>query len=364
MAAEILASFERRFSGGPRIGVENLRLAGHGATVNVLFGASGSGKTTVLRALAGLDRPDSGRIQFGTETWFDHQQRVFLPPQQRNIGYLAQDSALFPHLNVERNIGYGLRRWPSPERAGRVAEVMRLLGLDGLGKRLPGQLSGGQQQRVGLARAVVRRPRLLLLDEPLSALDSPTRLRLRIELRRLLVQLGIPTMLVTHDRLEALALGDDVVVMDHGAIVQSGPIQEVFQRPANIAVAGIVAVETVQPARILGATDGLLTVAVGETKLAALARDLPADTRDVFVCIHAEDVILLKGADRPSSPRNHLPATVQAITRDGPLLRIDLACGFPLAAMLTKQACEELELKPGDRVVALVKAPNVHLIPR
>ena len=171
-------------------------------------------------------------------------------------------------------------------------------------------------------------------------------------------------MLITHDRVEALALGDDLVVIDNGAIVQSGAVQEVFNRPANLAVAGIVAVETVQPGRILDSADGLLIVAVGETKLAALAQDLPAGALDVFVCIHAENVILLKGADSPSSPRNHLPATVRSVTSEGPMMRIGLDCGFRLSALLTRQACEELALQPGDRVVALVKAPNVHLIPR
>jgi molybdate transport system ATP-binding protein len=365
MAEEIVARFSKRFPGGPLISADNLRVACDHPSVTVLFGPSGSGKTTVLRCLAGLEKPDSGAIQCGGEIWFDAAKSVFQRPQQRSIGYLSQDYALFPHLNVESNIGYGLRSLlSSAERATRVSEVMLLLDLAGLERRLPRELSGGQQQRVALARAVVRRPRLLLLDEPLSALDSPTRVRLRDELRRLLRRLAVPTLLVTHDRLEALVLGDDVVVLHQGVIVQSGPVQEVFSRPANLAVAEVVAVETVQSARILSATDGLLIVAVGETKLAALARDLPTDTRDVFVCIHAEDVILLKGADTPSSPRNHLAATVVSVSREGPMMRIQLDCGFPLAALLTKQACEELALQPKDRVVALVKAPNVHLIPR
>ncbi|MBI2947511.1 MAG: ABC transporter ATP-binding protein [Verrucomicrobia bacterium] len=364
MAEEIVAQFSKRFSGGPSINVDTLRIACGRPSIAVIFGASGAGKTTVLRCLAGLERPDSGVIRCGDEYWFDASASLFLPPQRRNIGSLSQDYALFPHLTVERNIAYGLRRSPATERFTRVSEVVRLLDLAGLERRLPRQLSGGQQQRVALARAVVRRPRLLLLDEPLSALDSPTRLRLRGELRRLLLQLGIPTLVVTHDRFEALALGDDLVVIDNGAIVQSGPVQEVFSRPANLAVASIVAVETVQPARVLNVAEGLLVLSVGETKLAAFASDFPADTRDVFVCIRAEDVILQKGESRPSSPRNHLTATVRCLTSEGPMVRIDLDCGFPLAALLTKQACEELDLKPGERVVALVKAPNVHVIPR
>src|SRR6266852_1498699 len=200
--------------------------------------------------------------------------------------------------------------------------------------------------------------------EPSCALDSPARLRLRGELRRLLVQLGIPTLLVTHDRSEVLALGDDLAVMADGKIVQTGPVQEVFSRPANLAVAGIVAVETVQPARILQAAEGLITLAIGGARLVAIEQELPAAASDVYACIRAEDVILLKGDEARSSARNRLPATVRSVNRQGPLVRIDLDCGFPLIALLTKQACEELALAENDRVIALVKAPHIHLIPR
>jgi molybdate transport system ATP-binding protein len=364
MAAEVVAQFTKRFPAGPLIRADDLRISCGRPSITVLFGASGSGKTTILRCLAGLERPDSGTIQWGEEVWFDHARSVYLPPQPRNIGLLSQEHSLFPHLTVAQNIGYGLRACPPPQRTERVAELLRLLGLAGLEGRLPRELSGGQQQRVALARAVVRRPRLLLLDEPLSALDSPTRVRLRGELRKVLIRLGIPTVLVTHDRTEALALGDDLVVMDDGAIVQRGPVQQVFSRPASLAVACIVAVETVQPARILNEAAGLIIVAVGGVKLATVPQGLPDAAREVFVCIRAEDVILLKGEERNSSPRNRLAATVQSVIREGPMMRIDLDCGFPLIALLTKQACEELALKEGDRVVALVKAPHVHLIPR
>jgi len=364
MAEKIVAQFSRRFPGGPLLNVDALRIACGQPSITVLFGASGAGKTTVLRCLAGLERPDSGVIRCGEELWFDASTSVFLPPQKRNIGSLSQDYALFPHLTVEANIAYGLRGLAANEHCARIGEVVHLLDLAGLERRLPAQLSGGQQQRVALARAVVRRPRLLLLDEPLSALDSPTRLRLRRELRRLLLHLGIPTLLVTHDRLEALSLGDDLVVIDNGMLVQRGPVQVVFSRPANLAVASIVGIETVLPGHVESAAEGLLVVSVGEAKLAALASDFPAQTRDVFVCIRAEDVMIQKGEDRPSSARNHLAATVGSLTREGPMVRIELDCGFPLAAWLTKQACEELALNSGDRVVALVKAPNVHIIPR
>ena len=361
MNTEMLTvNFRKQFPGGPEICVDDLHIGGG---ITVLFGASGSGKTTVLRCLAGLERPDTGAISFGTENWFDARENHLLPPRKRGVGFVPQDYALFPHLTIARNIGYGLNEWPAAERASRVAESLRWLGLADLADRLPRELSGGQQQRVALARAVVRRPRLLLLDEPLAALDTPTRLRLRGELGQLLRQLGVPTILVTHDRYEAVALGDDVVVLHDGRNVQHGTAPEIFSRPLNLAVAEITAVETIQPGRILEAHDGLATVAVGAARLTALATDLPTAACAVYVCIRAEDVILIRADTVQSSPRNRLAARVLAITREGPMVRVSLDCGFPLTALLTQSACEELALSPGATFVALVKAPQVHLIP-
>jgi len=359
----ISASFAKRFPNGAQVRVDQLRTSGR-AGITVLFGASGAGKTTVLRCLAGLERPDEGTIGFGSELWSDASDGTFVPPARRRLGFVPQDYALFPHLSVERNIGYGLKELPSSERRTRVFETLRWLGLEGLERRTPRELSGGEQQRVALARAVARRPNLLLLDEPLSALDAPTRLRLRGELRRLLLQLELPSLLVTHDRTEALALGDDLAVMDAGRIIQQGPVQEVFSRPASLAVAGIVAVETVLAGRVTGGRDGLVTVALGGQKLTAVAHDLPPDANEVYVCIRAEDVILVKGEALQSSPRNCLPAVVRRLVPEGPLVRVELDCGFSLLALLTKPGCEELGLRENDSVLALIKAPQIHLIAR
>jgi len=361
MTPLLRASFTKKYARGPAIHVEALEITNPGVTV--LFGPSGSGKTTILRCLAGLETPDAGEIVFGSQPWFaEGKSRV--RPKHRNLGFVPQDYALFPHLTVAANIAYGLRGRTAAERNARVAELLTWLGLDGLSSRLPVELSGGQQQRVALARAVACQPKLLLLDEPLSALDTPTRLRLRTELRRLLRQFDIPTIFVTHDRLEALAIGDDLVIMDEGRIVQRGPVQEVLSRPANLSVAGIVAVETVQPGRVLDLENGLATVQVGPVRLMALVTDLPANTAEVFVCIRAEDVILSNDTEAQSSPRNRLAAIVLTLSNEGPLVRLELDCGFALTAILTKQACAELDLKEGARVYALVKAPQIHLVPR
>jgi molybdate transport system ATP-binding protein len=362
MNQDVHASFVRAFTGGPQIEIENLQTAGP-ASITVLFGASGSGKTTVLRCLAGLERPGRGFIRYGTETWHDTARSEYLAPQLRRVGLVPQDYGLFPHMTVGHNIGYNLTGLNQTERAARVAQMMEWLGLRGLEQRQPSELSGGQRQRVALARALVRQPRLLLLDEPLSALDAPTRLRLRTDLRQWLKQLAIPTILVTHERTEALALGDQLIVLDTGKIVQRGPVHEVFSRPASLAVAGIVAIETIQPGRVLHEGDGLVTVEAGHARLVSLNSQLPSGT-EVYVCIRAEDVILVKGLPAQSSPRNCLDAIVRTVTTEGPVVRIELDAGFPLTAILTKQAREELGIQPGEAVKALVKAPQVHLIQR
>jgi molybdate transport system ATP-binding protein len=317
-----------------------------------------------------LEIPDAGEIIFGDEAWFRKSGKrkaksgnIFAPPQRRHIGFVPQDYALFPHLTVAGNVGYGLNDLPVAERAPRIAETLQWLGLAGLECRRSRELSGGQQQRVALARAVVRRPKLLLLDEPFAALDTPTRLRLRGELRQLLRQLGIPTILVTHDRFEALALGDQMVVMADGRNQQSGPVTEVFNRPANLAVAHIAGTETVLPARVLKVESGIVTVAVGDVKLVAVAADFPADATEAHVCIRADDVMLVADALPQASARNRFSATVVSVERDGPLLRVELDCGFQLKALLTPQAAAEMKLKPRTAVGVLVKAPQVHLIP-
>jgi molybdate transport system ATP-binding protein len=367
MADTLTANFSKRYARGPVIQADGLQLGGG---ITVLFGESGSGKTTVLRCLAGLEQPDAGSIRLGDEVWFRKSEKqkaesgnVFLPPQRRNIGFVPQDYALFPHLTVAGNIAYGLHEFPEGERAKRVAEAIGWLGLEGLAARRPRELSGGQQQRVALARAIVRRPKLLLLDEPLSALDAPTRQRLRGELRQWLARLAIPTIIVTHDRAEAIALADQMVVMADGRVQQTGKAADIFNRPANLAVAHIAGTETVLQANVLKVEAGIVTVAVGDSKLVAVAADFPANATAAHVCIRAEDVMLVADALPQASARNRFSATVVSLEREGPLMRVELDCGFPLKALLTPQAAAEMKIQPRAAVGVLIKAPHVHLIP-
>lgn len=346
----------------PRLWALSVDLAIPLEGVTVLFGPSGSGKTTLLRCVAGLERPDHGKILYGAEVWFDAERKVWLPPQERRVGYLFQEYALFPHLAVEENIAYGLSHLSAHERRARVAEMMGLLRLHALRGQRPTQLSGGERQRVALARALAPQPRLLLLDEPLSALDAPTREQLRAELRRLLVSLGIPAIVVTHDRVEALALGDTMAVLIAGQMHQVGSVPEVFSRPADIAVAQAVGTENVLPARVVAREGELVRLSINGREVLAVGSP-PGD--EVFACIRAEDVLVFR-EERASnlSARNRLRGRIVALSFEGPLVRVTIGCGFSLVAVITHQACEELALREGEPVTAVIKAAAIHLIAR
>jgi molybdate transport system ATP-binding protein len=213
--------------------------------VAALFGPSGAGKTLTLQCMAGLLRPDAGRIVVDGRVLFDAAARVDVPPQGRRVGYVFQGYALFPHLTVADNVGFGLRGRPAAERARRVTEVIGRLGLRGFERRYPGELSGGQRQRVALGRALAIDPALLLLDEPLSALDAPLRRTLRDELRGVLSEWGTAAVVVTHDFPEAYRLGDRIVVYEAGRVVQSAPRAELLWQPASESVARIMGIPNV-----------------------------------------------------------------------------------------------------------------------
>jgi molybdate transport system ATP-binding protein len=359
----------------------------------VLFGPSGAGKTTILRQVAGLEWPDRGAIVFGGDVWCDTSRGVWRPPQARRVGVVFQEPTLFPHLTVRDNIRYGVRRGSDPVdtfasvasdvrprsasdadpgahqmrircASDAVAEIATVLGIADLENRYPRALSGGEAQRVALARALTPRPRLLLLDEPFAALDAPTRVRLRRDVRALLQVTGTPAILVTHDRTEALAMGDAVAVVIGGRVRQIGPIADVFSRPADVDVAASLGIEAVLPARVLGSADGLTEVGIGDAVVHVAERDPIAAGADVYVCIRAEDVTLETRASAQASTRNHLAARVVAIASEGPIDRVTLDCGFALDALITRRSREELNLAPGTQVTAAIKATSIHLVPR
>ena len=264
----------------------------------VLLGPSGSGKSLTLRAIAGLLQPDAGRIELPGGVVFDDGPRIDLPPQARNVGYVVQDLALFPHLNVAENIAFGLHGWPPLERRRRVAELVELLGLQGLERRLPRSISGGQQQRVALGRALAARPRVLLLDEPFSALDAPVRSTLRREVARLRRQLGLAALFVTHDLQEAFALADSIAVYDEGAVLQFGARDAVFRNPASVQVARLLDARNIFPGRVVETTEDF--VLIDTPWFTARARPDPGlyVGGPAAVCVRPEHVILLR-RERP-----------------------------------------------------------------
>jgi len=330
--------------------------------VTVFLGASGSGKTTVLRCLAGLERPQRGHIRFGDHVWVDAARRIHLRPDQRDVGVLFQEYALFPHLTVAQNIAFGARHMPRAAVAARVGELVDTFRLQGLEARRPGQLSGGQQQRVALARAVFRRPKLLLLDEPLSAVDRPTGDELREELRLLIRALAIPAYVVSHDRVDALTLADRTVLIDHGRVIQSGTTEEVFDHPATPAAARLVGVDTILLGRIAAVDDGLARIVVAGQEVCAQA---PTDEgHEAALLIRAEDVALARHDVTDSSVMNRWRATIVAHAAEGPFVRVALDCGFRLSALVTRDAWHRLALAPGDRAWAIVKAASIRALPR
>ena len=350
MANELSCRCRRRLASGFELDAE-LRIPVDESPVTVLFGPSGSGKTTLLRLLAGLDRPDDGAITFRDSTWYDGGRAICLPPQQRSAVFLFQDCALFPHLTVAANVEYAAPR----ETARRLMDVF---GLADLADRFPRALSGGQRQRVAVARALAAEPALLLLDEPLSSLDATARGHMRQELRRMLLNGGVPSIVVTHDRMEVVALGDWMAVMVDGRIRQAGPVEDVFRHPADAQVAESVGVENVLPAQIVSHHSGLLTVQVGAAQLQCVDS---GETGPVVACIRAEDVALTRVSPQDSSVRNRLPGRVLSVIPEGPLARVELDCGVPLVAVITAQSASELQLKAGDDMCAVVKTTSVHL---
>ncbi|HET7225341.1 MAG TPA: ABC transporter ATP-binding protein [Candidatus Eisenbacteria bacterium] len=328
----------------------------------VLVGESGAGKTTLLELLAGLLRAERGRIELDGETWFDAAAGVFVPPERRGVGYVAQDHALFPHLTVADNVAFGLRARgvPARETAARVTGALERTGAAVLARRRPHELSGGQQQRVAIARALAIAPRLLLLDEPLSALDPAARRALRPELRRLLAGAACPAVYVTHHPTEALALGGEVAVLEGGRITQRGPREELMRHPRSRYVAEFLGVNFLRGAsaggdpaapRIVGPHGAFALVEAGEADCTAVV-----DPRDITLTRERPD----------GSARNVFEGAVEELAPeppDGALVRVSLATRPPLIAEVTREAVAALALAHGARVYASFKAAGVVVMP-
>jgi len=278
--------------------------------VVALFGPSGAGKTLTLQCLAGLVRPDAGRIVLNGRVFFDSAAGVDLSPRSRRLGYVFQGYALFPHLTVEENVAFGLKARPRAERRRRTGEVLERLGLAGLGRRYPAELSGGQQQRVALGRDLAVDPDLLLLDEPLSALDAPLRRQLRQELGQIIREWGKATVLVTHDLSEAYQLADRVVVYEAGRILQAAPKSELLWQPTSERVARLIGVRNLLRGSVVKATPEIIQIRWRGQTLEAVNSParlyLPPPGSSLAFFIRSEYVRLIR-KDRPGpNPGHHM----------------------------------------------------------
>jgi putative spermidine/putrescine transport system ATP-binding protein len=286
-----------------------------------LLGPSGSGKTTLLRLIAGFERPDQGRIELGG------QDVTSTPPNMRQTNTVFQDYALFPHMNVADNIGYGLRvkGIAKAERRQRVERALDMVRLSGLGKRKPNQLSGGQRQRVALARAVVNEPKVLLLDEPLGALDLKLRQEMQLELKRIQKKVGITFVYVTHDQEEALTMSDRMAVMESGAIVQVGPPVEVYERPATEFVAGFIGISNLlerEGVRFVVRPEKLRMLEDGQEASRGMSVEPGTVEQVVYVGMSTRYIVRLDRGEQLVAVRQNMDAPGQALRYEGRRVRL------------------------------------------
>lgn len=340
----------------------DLQLPGRGVTA--LYGHSGSGKTTCLRCIAGLERADQGFIQVNDEVWQDSQKKIFIAPHKRALGYVFQEASLFPHLSVLANLEFGLKRIPKQLRRVDMAHATELLGIGHLLDRHPQHLSGGERQRVGIARALLTSPKLLLMDEPLAALDAKRKGEILPYLQRLHDELDIPVLYVSHSQDEVAQLADHIVVLSEGQALASGPIGQTLARlDLPLAMGGDAGVVIEGRVSNYDNEYQLLTLQLPDTALTLRVTHTPMAPGQALRCkVQARDVSLsLHGAEQ-SSILNRLPVTVvsemNADNAAHVLLRLD-AAGTPLLARITRYSRDQLNVHPGQQLWAQIKAVAV-----
>ncbi len=331
--------------------------------ITILFGASGSGKTTTLDCIAGLSRPDSGRISVGGTVLFDSAAQINLSPAKRRVGYVFQDLALFPHLSVEHNVQYGLSHLSRSERQQRTARVLESFRIAHLKARKPGEISGGERQRVALARCLVTDPCILLLDEPLAALDAASKGRIIDDLRTW--NHNIPILYVTHSREEVFALGDRVLVLDQGEIIVSGTPHEVMRAPRSETVAQLVGFENVFDAVVISAHEerGTMTCRLASSSVELETPLVRADVGSILrIAVSAGDILLATAKPEGLSARNILAGRVNSLRQRDVIVAAVVNCGVEVEVHLTLAARDSLHLQPGRDVWLIIKTHSCHLL--
>jgi len=334
-----------------------------GATI--LFGASGAGKTTILDCVAGLLTPDEGSIRIGDVVLFDSSARINLPPNCRHIAYLLQTLALFPHMSVLQNVRYGLAHLGTTERELRVGEILESFRVSHLAQRRPEQISGGERQRVALARALVTRPRALLLDEPLTALDEPTKGRIIDDLRAWNQRFRIPILYVTHDRDEVFALGERMLVLENGRVVAKGLPQDVLHHPELETVAHLAGFENVIDCSVIERhpAQGTMTcrIAGSQVELEVPLTRIDAD-RLVRVGIRAGDIMLATAPPQGLSARNIIAGELRSLEQRDVMVIALVNCGVDCEVHLTPGAVRSLGLATGARVWLVMKTYSCQIL--
>jgi molybdate transport system ATP-binding protein len=332
--------------------------------ITILFGPSGAGKTTLLDCIAGLAYPDQGRIAAGARMLFDSDEGTNLSPTERKIGYVFQDVALFPHLSVERNVAYGLGGLKAEDRKSRVAGALESLRILDLRARRPAELSGGERQRVALARALVMQPSVLLLDEPLAALDMPVRMKIAEDLRSSIQALPIPVLYVTHSRDEVFMLGESMLMMERGRIIAEGTPHQVMSAPRSETVAQLAGFENIFDAQVTSIHEerGTMTCVIGtgvELETPLVRAEVGSKLR---VGISAGDVLLATSAPVGLSARNILPGKLLSLWQRDMIVVARVDCGAEMSVHLTLAARDSLQLSPGRPVWLIVKTHSCHLL--
>lgn len=333
--------------------------------ITIFFGPSGAGKSTLLDCIAGLIAPDDGRISIGNETFFDSTNRINVATQTRHLGYLFQSSALFPHLTARQNVEYGLVQLEPAKRDFAVAEILKLFRLESLASRKPAQLSGGEAQRVALARALVTDPRVLLLDEPLSGLDAELKNSIIADLRAWNAAHQIPILYVTHDRAEVDALGERVITLDNGRIVQQGSPRAVLDAPRQQRLAQVAGFENILEGTVkeIRLNDGVMRVTL---KNSTTSIEVPlghARLEDqIRIAIRAGDILLALERPVGLSARNILHGTLKSAEQRSVTMICKIDAGALFEAHVTLSAARSLNLHPGRELWLVLKTYSCHLV--
>ncbi|MFQ5943343.1 MAG: ABC transporter ATP-binding protein [Anaerolineales bacterium] len=357
-AADFHASFELQlpdFKLTPRFEL--------GPEMAVLFGASGSGKSLTLRALAGLVTPDKGIVRLNGHSLFDSEEQIDLPPQDRGVGYVPQHYALFPHQSISKNIAFGLHDVQRAEREARVSELLSRMRLEKLADRKPGEVSGGQQQRTALARALARRPDLLLMDEPFAAVEEDLRAHLREELLRIQRDFKIPVLLVTHSRTEAYALAERLIILNEGEVVQSGKRDEVFRRPRTPSVARLMGMTNLLQVKTTNSTRAGLLVNWGAFQLTIAHGETTSPGNALTVGVRPEE-IRVNPEESKAPAINQIPAYLvkDEPQGDGHILQFT-ANEQSLQVRVSHPEFMALDLAAGQERTLTVEPERIHIIP-